>query len=230
MLSRSRRDAGSSAKGVTMKRRTLTLASKAVISFGAAFALIPAVAHAGLNAVGHEFRPTAAERDGIDPCVAADGSTARVFFRCAFTTVNGACDSDSGEPVVEWRSADGTLVSGPVSLGFTDASRDYGFGCAGDGAVMVISEGRVAVVDPEGRRESAATVCGETSCSAYQPGITATADGFFAAWAAEQGTELFGRFFTRDGVAAGDTIRILELPVDNRIEGTMTAMAAARTA
>ncbi len=210
-----------------MNRPTLALSGKAVILFAAVLALLPAVADAGLSAVGHEFRPTASERDGIDPCVAADGSSAKVYFRCEFTTANGACDSDSGEPVVEWRSADGTLVSGPVSLGFTDSSRDYGFACAGDGAVMVISEGRVAVVDPGGRRESAATVCGDSSCSAYQPGIAATTDGFFAAWAAEQGTGLFGRCFTSDGVAAGDTIRILELPTGNRIEGTMTALVGA---
>jgi cysteine-rich repeat protein len=168
----------------------------------ATFTLAPFPA-AALEALGHEFRPTAEQLSSAARCTDAGGVRAGLYYRCPLGEAeDGSCIGDpyTRHVTVEWHDPAGELVAGPHVI-----ADDYGwrpYGCASDGAVMVTADSKVLVIGREGSRGSPVPVC-QNECSIRQIAISGAADRFLVVWT-ETGSEALGRFFAANGNPASD--------------------------
>ncbi|MBI5504408.1 MAG: DUF4215 domain-containing protein [Deltaproteobacteria bacterium] len=175
--------------------------------------LCTAAARAELHALGHEFRPTAQERTGTNPCTTSDGVTASLAFVCNEAYPGSGCANRAlGKLFAEWRTAEGNLDSGPILIAEGYYSYQIPYSCSGDGAIMLVLDSNARVVDRQGLRGAASPVCTDESC--FGPfGVSARTGGFLVVWP-QYHRGLVGRFFDQGGAAISSTFLVDGPPSD----------------
>jgi hypothetical protein len=167
--------------------------------------------HAGLHAVGHEFRPTLAERKAPDSCLGADGTRASIRFACLKKNgqeVWGRCDWDR-VPVAEWHDGNGDRVAGPY-LVQDRVEEDLQFACNGDTMLVTYvthSYSQFRTVARDGTLSAPQRLINSSAYPIVYPKLASLRDGWFLLWT-ESYTRIRGRYVSKTGSPKGDTIEI----------------------
>ena len=174
-----------------------------ILALSSVLVAAPASARAELHTIGPEFRPSHGERTS-SACTDDDGVTASVRQACEQPDERGGCDGRL-DIFVEWHDADGELVSGPhLANDDVDGKLLHPYGCASDGAVMIVMERSIRVIGRNGPRGPWLPLCQD--CAGYDASVVGIGNGFFVAW--NDGFWITGRFFSRNGTATGPEFQV----------------------